>query len=235
MDSSDILRRSREAAQRLSSFGKRETERLRGLGIPVQPHTDHASFLTLPGNISDVDLAVPHSGNLPELQKKLEAAGVPFRRMHGENAVHSYTTPDGIWVDVGIRPQRELDYINRGLEGLSKLSPEQKKQLLLEKYRMHAAGDAAAYKKWKQDFYESHNIFPKGGDFSKVAANYGSLAALKEYGVKTAVARPAVLPAMLTIGDSGGFAYGPASPLDLGLVDRSSAAQSARARRTPRA
>lgn len=170
MRDDDILRGSEEAAKHFSAVAQREIERLKAHGLPVQPKTDHAMFLTLPGKISDIDLKIPHGGDLKEIQKKLEKAGAPFRKAFGANVVHSYTTPEGIWVDVGVRPQKELDYYNRGLENLKALTPEQKRALLLEKHKVHASGDAEAYKQWKQKFYESHNIVPPGGDWSKVAA-----------------------------------------------------------------
>ena len=166
----EVVRGSQEAAKRFSAVAHREIERLKALGVPVQPKTDHAMFLTMPGSVSDVDLKIPHDGDLEHIQKKLEAGGVPFRKRFGENVVHSYTTHDGVWVDVGIRPKRELDFINRGLENLRTLTPERKRELLLEKYKAHASGDHEAYKQWKQNFYEKHNIVPPGGDWSKVSS-----------------------------------------------------------------
>lgn len=169
--SDELFRGSAEAHKKLAPIAEREITRLREAGIPELHQTgSSATGLMLPGDVSDLDLSVPHEGDPTALREALERSGVPFRRMAGNNAVHSYTTPEGTWVDVQVRPRKEVDYLRSGIERLKNLTEPERQNILLEKHKVHSSGDHDAYKKWKNEFYERYGVIPPGGDWSKVAA-----------------------------------------------------------------
>jgi len=169
-----MTRFSAAAVKRWSASSRypRARERWLSAGVPEIHQTgSFRTGLVLPGEASDIDLNIPHDGQTEQLRALLEQHGAPFRADHGTHIRHRYATPEGVKVDVNIRPRHHLNYLVGGLDRIAALPEADRNQLLLEKHRAHTSGDAGFYKQWKQDLLERHGAVPAGGDWAKLGAD----------------------------------------------------------------
>ena len=172
----EILRQSKEVRQKVLPVIERErAQLLKRYGLKdAHPAGSMTSGTNLPGDMSDLDFNVPVSDVAAE-SKRLEGMGLPKTKDNGTYVTHTYKTPEGMDVDVKLRPPHEVEYVRRGLERVLKLPQAERDRMILEKYKLKNGKDKAAYDRWKVETYSRLGTIPPGGSWEDVEAIKASL------------------------------------------------------------
>lgn len=154
-------KRASEGSVDLNAIHARELARLQKINPGVHTTGSFGSGLTVPGK-SDLDFAFPAHDVVSE-SRSLGTAGVPFYKNRGTYHQHAYQTPEGVWVDVNVRPHAESEKLREGIARMRSLSEAERASIQAEKARLQH--DPAAYKDFKYKLYEQHGVLPPGGDW----------------------------------------------------------------------
>jgi DNA ligase D-like protein (predicted 3'-phosphoesterase) len=165
----EILLESARERRKMFRIMKREQERLRELGLDPVCVSSTAAGVNIPG-MSDIDFQVG-TDDVEETSRMLTEAGIPFSNVkEGAYVEHTYETPEGISIDLKVRPKEHVKYQLKGLKRILDAPIEERHRQILEKYRALQEGDIERYKEVKLDLYKKHRLMPPDADWSKIKA-----------------------------------------------------------------
>lgn len=174
-DHREVYRQAMETRKEVLPILHREQQHLKSMGFATAAMSSMATGINLPGKAeSDIDLVVrAPSHDIDAVSKKLGESGVRFsEKVHHYN-LHTYTTPEGIPVDVKVFKPHIFDYQQDGFKRLQELPPHKKAEIIYNKNRLK--DDKDAYKKYKMDVYVQHGALPRDGVYpepEKTASAY---------------------------------------------------------------
>lgn len=162
-----ILLQSARERRKLFRIMKREQEKLRKLGIEPVCVSSTAAGINVPG-VSDIDFQVG-TDDVEETSKMLTEAGIPFSNVReGAYVEHTYETPEGISIDLKVRPKSHVRWQMSGLKRILEAPQEERYDQILKKYEAIKSGDKDKYKQVKYDLYRKYLLHPPKDDWSLV-------------------------------------------------------------------
>jgi len=160
-----VLLESTIERRKLNTIMRRERKRLRELGLDPICVSSTAARINVPG-VSDIDFQIG-TDDIEGTCKLLEKEGFEFSKEYpGAFIEYSYKTPEGIDIDLKVRPKSHVRWQIEGLKRILEAPQEERDKQILEKYKALKSGDKEKYKQVKYDLYRKYMLHPPGDDWS---------------------------------------------------------------------
>lgn len=162
-----ILLNSAIERRKLNAIMRRERRKLKELGLNPICVSSTAAQINVPGT-SDIDFQIG-TDNIKETCELLEKNGYKFsKELPGAFIEYTYTTPEGISVDLKVRPKSHVKWQIEGLKRILKAPKEERDAQIIKKYKALQSGDEEEYRRIKNKFYEAYGVHPPESNWGLV-------------------------------------------------------------------
>lgn len=161
-----VLIESAKERRRLNRIMRRERSKLRRMGLDAVCVSSTASGINIAGH-SDIDFQVGTDD--PEITDRLlEQHGIGFVKDKGAYRLYSYTTEEGVPVELKVRPKEDVEYQLEGLHRILEAPVEERHEQILKKHKALERGDLDEYERVKLDLYKKHRLMPPDSDWERI-------------------------------------------------------------------